>query len=489
LYRLSYTRLGYTNQVKPADVFDRDREWADLAAFAQSSGPGVRVGVVSGRRRTGKSYLLRRLAPAGAYYQALEEGRAPALGRLGDVIAARTGLTAGMVSPRDWLAGLEAVLATAPGSVVVIDELPYLLRHSPELLSALQRMVDDRQGQTGQACLIVCGSSLSTMSSLLSGAQPLRGRASLDLRLEPFDFRVARQFWAIADRPTALAVHAVLGGSPGYRDLAGEPGPSSASDLGEWLGATLFNPSHALYREDDYLLREEPRITERGLYQSIVAVIASGERTPSRIGGRLGRDRTALSGLLNVLLDAGFIRKDVDLASSRNVAYVVADPILRFCRLFTAPNRGLLDERRWPVVWEASAPTWSAQVLGPHLEDVTRHWLVRHASEDTTGGPLARVGRLTVADPARRHRLELDAAGEGLDGRIRLLAEVKATNQAVGPAQLARLEGARELLGPRATEARLMLVSLAGFSAELRAMGSSRPDVELVDLERLYEGD
>jgi len=43
---------------KPADVFDRDIEWADLAEFAGSRLPGLRIAVVYGRRRQGRSYLL-----------------------------------------------------------------------------------------------------------------------------------------------------------------------------------------------------------------------------------------------------------------------------------------------------------------------------------------------------------------------------------------------------------------------------------------------
>src|SRR6201999_3582537 len=43
---------------KPADVFDRDREWAALAAFCTDERAGATLGIVSGRRRQGKSFLL-----------------------------------------------------------------------------------------------------------------------------------------------------------------------------------------------------------------------------------------------------------------------------------------------------------------------------------------------------------------------------------------------------------------------------------------------
>lgn len=48
--------------VKPDRVFDRDREWAGLVRFATSSSPDVRLGIVSGRRRQGKTFLLDALA-------------------------------------------------------------------------------------------------------------------------------------------------------------------------------------------------------------------------------------------------------------------------------------------------------------------------------------------------------------------------------------------------------------------------------------------
>src|ERR1700757_1087152 len=96
---------------KPADVFDRDAEWADLTDFALSPLPGLRIAVVYGRRRQGKSYLLRRLADAvgGLYHLATEQAEPVSLRRFADSLAAWAGLSAGSFGFGDW----ERALRTA----------------------------------------------------------------------------------------------------------------------------------------------------------------------------------------------------------------------------------------------------------------------------------------------------------------------------------------------------------------------------------------
>ena len=49
---------------KPGDMFDRDFEWVELVSFAADARPGATLGVVSGRRRQGKTFLLRALCQA-----------------------------------------------------------------------------------------------------------------------------------------------------------------------------------------------------------------------------------------------------------------------------------------------------------------------------------------------------------------------------------------------------------------------------------------
>jgi hypothetical protein len=49
---------------RPPDLFDREAEESDLERFVSSDTPGLRIGILYGRRRTGKSFLLRRLCRA-----------------------------------------------------------------------------------------------------------------------------------------------------------------------------------------------------------------------------------------------------------------------------------------------------------------------------------------------------------------------------------------------------------------------------------------
>ncbi len=473
--------------MRPADLFDRDTEWGDLTAFITSPSRGLSLAIVSGRRRIGKSFLLRRIVGSGAYHQGIQEERTPALARIGDLIADRQHIPGGALRFGDWKAAVGALLDSVSTGTVVIDEFPYLVQRSPELASMLQLLYDERRDGPPLR-LILCGSSLSTMEHLLAGSQPLRGRAQLDLRMSAFDYRVSRRFWNIADHRTAFQLDALLGGAPGYRDLVLGDAPQSLDEFPEWLGTTVMNPSHALYREEEFLLREDPRLADQTLYRSILAAVAAGERTPSRLGGRLGRDRTALSALLNNLMTAGFLRKQTDLANTRAVTYLVADPIIRYSQLILVPNRARLDERRWMDVWAATEQTWRAQVLGPHLEDLAHVWLMRYASESTIGGTPTVVGRLVVADRADKTSIEIDAAVRDATGRILLIGEVKATVDPRGIADLGRLERCRSLLGPDGGGAKLLIVSLNGFERSLTAAASSRSDVELVDAARLYEG-
>src|SRR5487761_1071599 len=199
-----------TDPDKPAWVFDRDFEWAALTRFAVASSPRVRLGIVSGRRRQGKSFLLRALAEAiGAFYFAATEATAAdSLRELGAALAAHAGGRA-PYALASWTDSLVVLDETVPGGLAIIDEFPYLVRAEPALPSLIQRMLDQRAwGQQERGTrLLLCGSAMSVMGGLLAGSAPLRGRASLELLVQPFGYRTAAEFWGITDPGLAVLVH------------------------------------------------------------------------------------------------------------------------------------------------------------------------------------------------------------------------------------------------------------------------------------------
>jgi AAA+ ATPase superfamily predicted ATPase len=137
---------------KQADVFDRDQEWADLAEFAAPDLPGLRIAVVYGHRRQGKSYLLRRLAEAsgGFYHLATEQTEAISVRRFADALAAWQGMPAGALGFDGWELALDVateLMAARPAGrdaapLLVLDEFPCLAQETAGLPSLVQSLYD-----------------------------------------------------------------------------------------------------------------------------------------------------------------------------------------------------------------------------------------------------------------------------------------------------------------------------------------------------------
>lgn len=486
---------------KPSALFDREVEWANLVDFVQQPGPGIRLALVHGRRRQGKSFLLRRLTEAigGFYYQALEQEQPQALEAVGAAAGEYLGVPGGRLAFATWDAALSAIADIRSGdgpAVVVIDELPYLLAHSPELPSLLQRHIDSSRDGGPAVRLVVCGSALSMMASLLEGAQALRGRATHDLPVGTFDFRTAALFWGIEDPKTAFHVHAVIGGTPGYRDLITAKTPARMADFSRWLEHGVLNPASAMFREDDYLLTEERSLSDRALYHAVVGAIAAGHTSQGAIAAALGRESRAVQHPLRALEDAGFVDRDDDLLRDRRPIYRLADPIVRFHHVVTRADLARFEDRRFAEAWPEAQARFSTHVLGPHFEQLARDFTFRFASPATTGGAVGRVGAAVINDQKARAQHELDVVATirtpGGSSEVVAIGEAKHTNRLRTVADIDRLARIRALLvgrGAAPATTKLLLFSANGFDRNLVEASVGRDDVELIDLDRMYRGE
>lgn len=314
--------------------------------------------------------------------------------------------------------------------------------------------------------------------------------------LRAFDYRAARDYWGIEGPLTALQVHAVLGGAPGYRPVAARPHPNDG--FAEWPARTLLDPGRAVYSrtEAEYLLREDPRITQHTLYYDILTAIAQGASTPTKIGAALERQRNAVTHPLDVLESTGYIQREQDILRPRHPVITLADPVIRFNQLITLPQAAAVEQGFAEQAWQSAAPTFNSKILGPHFEDLARTFTRRCAHTVLPGGLPGPVGTTEVADPVARTKHEVDVIALALGERpqaprakIALIGEAKATAARRGTGDLHRLERIRDLLtgqGYDTTGTTPALFSLYGFAPDLVEAAVRRDDLVLVDLLGLY---
>jgi uncharacterized protein len=486
--------------LRPDHLFDRVHEWDALAAFVGSPQPGATLGLVYGRRRQGKTYLLETLVQeaGGLYIAALDQAGSTNLDRVADAYRTFTGSRA-PVRFADWDEALTSLLALGEGASspvpVVIDEFPYLLRGAPELPSVLQARLSPRGAATTswRTRLVLCGSALSTMQNLLTASAPLRGRASMELMVHPFGYREAARFWGVADDPDlAVRLDALVGGTPAYLDMSGGVGPASADDFDGWVCRALLSPASAMLREGAVVVSEEPRIADTSLYHAVLDAVSRGRTRRGEIAAHVGRPVTALGHPLTVLTEARLIEPLADALRDRRSSYRIAEPVVRFHRLVVAPHEHRLAAHQASAVWAEVADTVSARIYGPHFERIARTWSLLHAPAEVIGGPASIVAPTEV--PCKEHRTthEIDLVVIGSTANtadhILALGEAKWRTTPCTVGHLRRLEHLRQLV-PGAAGCRLLLFSRRGFDDELADTARRRADVKLVSLDRLYEPD
>lgn len=485
---------------KPADVFARDHEWAALAGFATDAQPGATLGIVSGRRRQGKTLLLQELCAAlgGFYFVATEATATDSLRLLAHSLAEHTGSRVPLALST-WEDAVDALLDLGAdserGVPVVLDEFPYLCHASPELPSVVQKALAPLSAarRRSRARLILCGSAITFMGRLLSGSAPLRGRAGLDLMVPTFDPRTAAAFWGVTDPQLALRLHAVVGGTPAYRrEYVRGDAPTDRADFDAWVCRTVLNPSSPLHREARYLMAEGGDMRDPALYHSVLAAIADGSTTRGAIAKYIGRQADTLRHPITVLEDASLIVREPDAVRGSRSTFRIDEPLITFYHAIMRPEWSRLQRPgSAPEVWAESRARFASRVLGPHFERLARWWTATHASRATLGGGrVAQVASGVVNDAARRASHEIDVVAADADGRIVAIGEAK-LGTTMGDGHVSRLRRIRDLLtraGHDADGTALLCFSGAGFTEELARQAAADASIALVDVERIYTG-
>lgn len=469
--------------------------------FIDSDAGRPTLGLVYGRRRIGKSTLLEAVTRdrGGFYWEATRTESPIQLARLGEALGEHLGV--GRLALDNWDEAFRQLLRLGVERrlPVVVDEFGHVLAADPSADSIVASAIGPaaRRAGPGQTRLLLCGSAIAMMSSLTAGEAPLRGRAGMELVMQPADFRdAAGWLGADADLELAMRVFAVIGGVIGYAtDMVDHDLPTGIDDFDRWVADRLLSPAATLHHEATTLLAEDPTLAAASpvILHSILGAIANGSITAGRIGNQLRRSVSNIDPSIRRLIAAGFVIRHVDPVRSQRPSYALADPFLQFHYAILEPHGSLLRDREPSATWKRRlSKTFDAHVRGPVFEEQVRSWARRHAAPETLGAEPEQLGPSAVVIDGVERQLDLVVAAPGDPDEspaartIHAIGEAK-SGEVVGHGHLRILEQARAAYGGRAARAKLLLAA-PSFTEELRSEADRRPDIELIDLERLYHG-
>lgn len=384
-------------------------EWLDSVRRGSRTGRAGRAILIRGRRRVGKSRLveefLERARVPHLFFTAVGGSREADLEAFGVEVAASdlpaAQRVAEFAAPPTWGAALEMLATALPvdqPSVVVLDEMPYLVREDPTFEGALQKAFD-RVLSKLPVLLILIGSDVAMMEQLNTHGRPFyqRGTEMIVPPLDPHDVASMLDL----DAADAFDAYLITGGLP----LILEEWPRGAT-LWEYLEYALRHPTSALLVSGERVLAAE--FPTEAQARIVLGAVGHGERTFTTIGRAAGGlSPASLTRALDLLTDRRIVaaERPLSVRPSRETRYRVEDPYLRFWLSFLGPGLPAVERGRGDRVLETIRTSWTSW-RGRAIEPVIRDALWRAAEEYLPDGTGAVGGYWT-----RTNDPEIDVVG------------------------------------------------------------------------------
>ena len=453
---------------------NRSVELASLRRLLQ--GGEARLGRLYGRRRLGKTELLRQAMQGvpHVYLTIPEQTRAGILRHLSDEMSRSSGRPLRYESLRDFLHDLP----NHGARLVVLDEFQRLKEADRSAESILQEAWDGHLQRSG-VVLILCGSVIGMMRRLGASTAPLFGRFAWDLELEPFSYGAVRLFYPEATEEERIARFGVFGATPHYHRL------SRDLSLDEAIHAMLLDPGAPLREEPRLLLEMELRKPDR--YLEILEALGLGARTLGEVAGRYGEPQSAYTPYAQKMKEElGLLRSDDPLGGKKKKSRLhFRDPFFHFYYRFVYPNLTRLDLGGAPAVAEEIRRDLDGYLGRPAFEEVARETL-RAVNGTTYRGVHFDMRDLGAWWDGEE---ELDAVGVG--ARTAYACEAKFRRRPSGSSDVDALLRRAELFR-RSNGAREVVpihVSRGGFTDDTRARAEAGEFVAwtLDDVEAIHE--
>ena len=338
--------------------FGREIEIKELRAIRELSKTSAHMTVVTGRRRVGKTELVR---------QALDDGKMPFLYFLvtrapqaavceniqGEIARAFGRPMPGRIDRFADIFRFVLEKATTTPLTLVVDEFQEFDRTAPEVYSEVAGVWDELHGKA-HINLVFCGSVNRLMNKVFfSYAEPLYGRNTGRLDLKPFPVSTLKEIFAAythgkSTNSDFIDLWTMTGGVARYVELFMDCGAFSRANMLK----TVFGPVTTFVDEGRTVLVEEFG-RDYGTYFAILSGIACGKTTFAELKNLLGTD---IGGYLTKLeRDYSIISQTQPIferSRTKNCHYRIDDCFFRFWFRFVYRNQSMIELGRFKAKTE-----------------------------------------------------------------------------------------------------------------------------------------
>lgn len=302
-----------------------DREEELAALLAALSRKGAELIILYGRRRIGKSRLLKEAAKKTKIDVSVmleEADYSINLKKFGDAVARQFKFPS--FSPTSFR---EAFSALPDNSVVILDEYSYIPKSAGEFQAIWEEIIKPKGIK-----LVLSGSLIRIMEDLnYSLESPLYGRATKIIKLTSLPFIYVRRWYENAATEDVINTYFSVGGIPRYLEIIEKPTISSIKE-------TFFSKDGLLLREGKLLLKES--FPASVLIPRILFSVASGISEASKIADSIQIKANEIGKYLAMLSDYGFVEKKYPIVGGgkKDVRFYVADRFFSFWARFIWPH-------------------------------------------------------------------------------------------------------------------------------------------------------
>lgn len=376
----------------------REEELKTLKAFYEA--PGLKGAILYGRKRQGKSCLLRKsredFKGSVIYYQCLKDVDRKNASSLIEVCKSKIKdfHRVGAPSFSDVLAEIFYRSKEQP-ILLILDEYPYL-QDREKIDSFLQRLRDNNQDSKR--------------------------------KINSFDYKDSSLFYPDATDEEKIGYYSVFGGTPYYLARI-----DPKIGLEENIKKLFLNPFSPLEREINSTIETEcPKITNAAF---LLSIIASGKHSYTDINSvfRSQVKNSDINYLLSRLIDRNYVQKEHALndKDKRKAYYQLSDNLISFYYHIIYPNieqKTFLSPDRFFDVYrkEKLYSTYIPMIF----EKICKEYLLRKNRQGKLNPFFTRIGSYTYNNPKEKTNGQFDIVTEDLNGLI--FYECKYTSEKVG---------------------------------------------------------